>query len=165
MPSRRWSSVSRLRAGFSVSTFSTSLSVVGIEYLRQVKDAGVVSRSPQAPFEVHQATGVARDQGVSPALLQSLYLLVSHRGRYVWHLYREGPAETATQLLVLPLYEFQSIYVRKEITRLLQNSELAPLMASCMEDGLPFEARPEVLLANHVHQEVREFPHALPEDL
>src|SRR5215210_4989768 len=75
-PSWRRSSVSRLRAGFSVSTFSTSLSVVGIEHLREVKDTGIVSCTLQASLEVHQATGVARDQGVSTALLQRLYLLV-----------------------------------------------------------------------------------------
>jgi hypothetical protein len=68
-PSRRWSSVSRLRAGFSVSTFSTSLSVFDVEHLREVEDAGVVSGAPQASLEVHQATGVARDQSVGPALL------------------------------------------------------------------------------------------------
>src|SRR5919112_6255366 len=82
-PSSRRSSVSRLRAGFPVSKISTSLSV---EHLREVEDAGVVPGAPQAPFKVHQATGVAGDKGVSPTLLQRSYLLVRHGRRYVGHL-------------------------------------------------------------------------------
>src|SRR5687768_7291875 len=105
IPSWRWSSVSRLRAGFWVSTLSTSLSVVGIEDLCEVKDAGVVSGASQASFEVHQTTGVAGDQGVCPTLLKCLYLLVRHRRRDVGHLYREGSPEPAAQFLVLPIHE------------------------------------------------------------
>src|SRR5215208_1808884 len=164
-PSRRWSSVSRLRAGFSVCTFSTSLSVFGIEHLREVEDAGVVSGAPQASGEVHQATGVARDQGVSPTLVQRFNLLIRHRRRDIRHLHREGPPEPATQLLVLPIQEAESLDMGKQLTRLLQHAELAPLVATAVEDSLPFESRPKVLDTHHVGQEVRELPHASCEDL
>src|SRR5919107_1731428 len=157
-PSWRRSSVSRLRAGFSVSMLSTSLSVV--EHLGEMEDAGVVSRTPQAPFQVHQATRVARDQGVSPAVLKRLYLLVGHRRGDVGHLYGEGTPEPAAQFLVLPVHEVQPTYVGEQPTRLVENAQLAPLVASAMEDGPPFQPRPEVLYAHHVDQEVRELPHA-----
>src|SRR5215210_8166605 len=75
-PSSRRSSVSRLRAGLSVSKISTGLSIV--EDLCEVEDAGVVPGAPQASFQVQQATGVAGDEGVRPALFQGLYLLVGH---------------------------------------------------------------------------------------
>src|SRR5829696_8627733 len=110
-PSRRSSSVSRWRAGFPVCTFLTSLSVV--EDLREVEDAGVVPGAPQAPFEVHQAAGVARDQDVRPTLLQGLDLLVSHRRRNSRHLYGKRPPEPATQLLVLWGHEVEPLHVRK----------------------------------------------------
>src|SRR4028119_1012598 len=102
IPSCLLSSVSRWRAGFWVSI---SLAPVRrVEHLCQVQDAGVVSGAPQASFEVHQATRVAGDQGISPAPLQSPYLLVGHRGRDGRHLDREGPAEPAAELLSLPAH-------------------------------------------------------------
>src|SRR5215213_11834073 len=164
-PSRRWSSVSRLRAGFSVCTFSTSLSVFGIEHLREVEDAGVVSGAPQASGEVHQATGVARDQGVSPTLVQRFNLLIRHRRRDIRHLHREGPPEPATQLLVLPIQEPEPLDIRKQPTRLLQHAELSPLVATAVENSFPFESCPEVLDAHHVHKKIRELPHAPSENL
>src|SRR5215210_9098170 len=151
-PSLRRSSVSRLRAGLSVCTFSSSLSVV--EYLSEVEDARVVSGAPQASFEVHQAARVARDQGVRPALLQRLDLLVGHRRRDVGHLYREGPPEPATKFLVLPIYEVEPIYVRKQLARLFQYAELAPLVAATVEDGLSYMVSAEILHAHHVDHEV-----------
>src|SRR5918999_1402031 len=45
------------------------LSVAGIQYLRQVQDAGVVARALETSAKVHQAARVAGDQGASPALL------------------------------------------------------------------------------------------------
>src|SRR5687768_2767248 len=164
-PSGRWSSVSRWRAGFPVCTLSASLSVFDIEYLRKVKDAGVVSGAPQASLEVHQATGVARDQSVGPTLVQCFYLLISHRRRDIGHLHREGPPEPATQLLVLPIQEVELLDVGEQLARLLQHAELAPLVATAVEDGLPFEPCPEVPYTHHVGQKVRELPHASREDL
>src|SRR5215210_3137974 len=163
MPSPRWSSVSRLRAGFPVSTFSTSLSVV--EYLREVEHADVVPGAPQASLEVHQAAGVARDQGVRPALLQRLDLLVCHRRRNSRHLYGKRPPEPATQLLILRGHEVEPLHVRKQPARLLQYAELAPLVAAAVEDGFPFELCPEIFHAHYVHEEIRELPHALCEHL
>src|SRR5215210_7474459 len=162
-PSRRSSSVSRWRAGFPVCTFSTSLSVV--EYLCEVEDAGIVPGASQAPFEVHQAAGVARDQGVRPALLQRLDLLISHRRRNIGHLYGKRSPEPAAQLLVLWGHEVEPLHVRKQPAWLLQYAELAPLVAATVEDGFPFESRPEILHPYHVREEVREFPHALCEHL
>src|SRR4028119_1875866 len=106
IPSCRLSCVSRLCAGFWVSI---SLAPVRrVEHLCEVQDAGVVSGAPQAPSEVHKATRVAGDQGVGPALLQGPYLLVGHRGRDGRHLYREGPAEPAAELLLGPAHAVQA---------------------------------------------------------
>src|SRR3712207_2968739 len=77
MPSGRRSCVSRWRGVSWVSTLS-SLSVFGVEDLGQVVDTGVVARATEAALEVHQAAGVAGDQGVRPALLEGPYLLVCH---------------------------------------------------------------------------------------
>src|ERR671921_540053 len=162
-PSRRSSSVSRWRAGFPVCTFSTSLSVV--EYLGKVEDTGVVPGAPQAPFEVHQATGVARYQGVRPALLQRFDLLVSHRRRNVRRLYGKRPPEPAAQLLVLPFHEVEPLHMRKQPTRLLQYAELTPLVAATVEDGFPFESCPEIFHPHDVHEEIRELPHTPCEHL
>jgi hypothetical protein len=130
-----------------------------------VQDAGVVARALQAPAKVHKAAGVAGDQGVSPALLQGLYLLVSHRGRDVGHLDGERPPEPATELLVLPLYELQSLDVPQQLPRLLEHAKLPPLVAPRVEDRLPRVPGTEVLHPQHVHKEVRELPDAMSESL
>ena len=59
----------------------------------------------------------------------------------------------------------ESLDVREQLARLLQHAELAPLVATAVEDGLPFEPRPEVPYAHHVDQEVRELPDAPREGL
>src|SRR5829696_4468254 len=137
MPSRRRALVSLLRAGFSVS-------IAGIEYLSQVVHARVVPRSLQPSLQVHQATGVARDKGVRTALLQSLYLLVGHRGRDVGHLYGKGSPESAAELFVLPNEKLQPLDVLEQLPRLLQDPELSPLVAPAVKDHPPLVAGAEV---------------------
>src|ERR671916_1680969 len=160
IPSCRLSCVSRLSAGFWVSI---SLAPVRrVEHLGQVQDAGVVSGAPQAPSEVHQAARVAGDQGVGPALLQGLYLLVAHRGGDGRHLYREGPAEPAAELLLGPAHEVQALHPLQQLARLAQQPELPPLVAARVEDGLTLMASAEIACAHahHVHEKVRELADA-----
>jgi hypothetical protein len=114
---------------------------------------------------VHQATRVARDQGVGPALLQRLYLLVRHRRGDIGHLYREGPPEPATEFLVLPIQEVESLDVRQQLARLLQYAELATLVATAVEDSLSLAVNSKVLHTHHVDHEVRELPHTSCENL
>src|SRR3712207_6452430 len=161
MPSGRRSCVSRSRGGFWVSTLS-SLSVFGVEDLGQVVDAGVVARAAEAPLEVHQAAGVAGDQGVRPTLLKGIYLLVCHRHGDVWHLHGEGSPEPAAELLLPPVCKLESFDVVQQLARLPQETQLPPLVAAGVEDGLTFVAGAEVGYLEHVHQEVRELPDAMP---
>src|SRR5690349_27676 len=130
-----------------------------VEHLREMEHARGVAGAGEPAAKLHQAARIARDERIGARRFERTHLFISHGGRDVGHLDGEGAAEAAAERVVLPLDQLQPTDVAQQRAGLLEETQLAALVAAGVEDGFAGIGCAEVGGAQHVDEKVGKLAH------